>query len=43
MALPATGSDIFLGNDYRNYKATFLTFSISYRARLLGPGRSAAL
>ena len=39
--MPATGADIFLGNDYRNYRATFLTLTISYRARLLGPGRSA--
>ena len=38
---PATGADIFLGNDYRNYRASFLTMSISYRPRLLRPGRSA--
>lgn len=39
--LPATGSDIFMGNDYRDYNAQFLTFTISYRPRLLGAGRSA--
>jgi len=38
---PATGADIFLGNDYRNYRVSFLTFTISYRPRRLGPGRSA--
>ena len=38
---PATGADIFLGNDYRDYNGQFLTFTISYRPRLLGVGRSA--
>ncbi|HTL06537.1 MAG TPA: MtrB/PioB family outer membrane beta-barrel protein [Gemmatimonadales bacterium] len=38
---PATGADIFLGNDYRDYTARFLSFTISYRPRLLRVGRSA--
>lgn len=41
--MPATGADIFLGNDFRNYRATFLTITISYRPQLLRPGGRSAL
>ena len=37
------GADIFLGNDFRNYRATFLTITISYRPQLLRPGGRSAL
>jgi len=38
---PATGADIFLGNDYRDYNVQFLSFTISYRPQWLGVGRPA--
>jgi MtrB/PioB family decaheme-associated outer membrane protein len=41
--MPATGADIFLGNDYRNYLANFMTITISYRPRLLRTGGRSAL
>lgn len=37
---PATGADLFLGNDYRDYTAQILTITIGYRPRFLGTGRS---
>lgn len=38
--MPATSADIFLGNDSRDYTAQFLGLTLSFRPRLLGPGRS---
>lgn len=39
--VPATGSDVFLGNDYRNYDGQYLMLTISYQPWLLRAGRSA--
>jgi MtrB/PioB family decaheme-associated outer membrane protein len=36
---PATGTDIYLGNDYRNYNAQWLTITLSYHLPLIGTGR----
>jgi MtrB/PioB family decaheme-associated outer membrane protein len=38
---PAEGNGLFLGNNFNNYDARYLTFTISYRPALLRVGRSA--
>lgn len=40
---PATGADIFQGNDYRDYNARFLSLIVSYRPSFLSAGRRSAL
>jgi len=38
---PAESTGIFLGNNFNNYDARFLTFTVSYRPALIRVGRSA--
>jgi MtrB/PioB family decaheme-associated outer membrane protein len=39
---PATTADIFLGNEYRDYKAGILSFSIQYRLPVQAPAQLAS-